>query len=84
MIRATVVSGGAEQGAFLNESGKQKAAIEMEPDAIAFGTLAAEIIPNTSGFFTSADEFDLDHPTGGFSSITAALEDIRQGKVGSF
>ncbi|XP_019177568.1 PREDICTED: bifunctional riboflavin biosynthesis protein RIBA 1, chloroplastic-like [Ipomoea nil] len=81
MIRATIVSGGAEQGAFLNESGEQKAAIKMEPDVIAFGTLTAEIIPKTSGFFTSGDEFDLDHPTGGFSSITEALEDIRQGKM---
>lgn len=56
---------------------------ETQTDAVSFGTLAADIVPTTSGFPLDDDEFDLDHPTEGFSSIPEAIEDIRQGKVGS-
>lgn len=55
--------------------------VQMQPDAIAFGTLAAQIAPATDDFFVDKDEFDLDHPTEGFTSIPEAIEDIRQGKV---
>ncbi|KAG8481557.1 hypothetical protein CXB51_026385 [Gossypium anomalum] len=57
----------------------QQAGIEVQPNAISFETLAAEITPVTNGFF--ADEYDLDHPTQGFASIQEAIEDIRQGKL---
>lgn len=70
----------AGQGEFVNE---HSTVIEDQPDAVAFGTLAAEITPNTSGFFIADDEFDLDRPTAGFASIAEAIEDIRQGRVGS-
>lgn len=39
----------------------------------------AEITPMTSGFV--ANEYDLDRPTEGFSSIPEAIEDIYQGNV---
>lgn len=70
------------QGDFLNECTEQSAGTKSQPDAVAFETLATEITPNTTGFFTTDDEFDLDRPTVGFSSIPEAVEDIRQGKVG--
>ncbi|PHT64127.1 Bifunctional riboflavin biosynthesis protein RIBA 1, chloroplastic [Capsicum annuum] len=54
---------------------------ETQTDAVSFGTLAADIVPTTSGFPLDDDEFDLDHPTEGFSSIPEAIEDIRQGKM---
>lgn len=60
----------------------EQVGIEIQPDTIAFGTLSAETTPTTSGFPIDNDEFDLDRPTKGFSSIPEAIEDIRQGKVG--
>lgn len=56
---------------------------EAQPDAVTFETLEADVVPTTSGFFSDNDESDLDCPTEGFSSIPEAIEDIRQGKVGS-
>lgn len=70
----------AGQGEFISE---QSNATDNQLDAVAFGTLAAEITPNTSSFFIADDEFDLDRPTAGFASIPEAVEDIRQGRVGS-
>ncbi|KAL7199786.1 hypothetical protein ACSBR2_021980 [Camellia fascicularis] len=55
--------------------------IEIQLDAIAFGTLGAETTPATFGFPIDNDEFDLDYPTKAFSSIPEAIEDIRQGKM---
>lgn len=74
-------SNGAVTGktGFVNGLVDQPTGIEIQPDAIGFGTLAAEITPMTRGF--SSDEYDLDHPTEGFASIPEAIEDIRQGKV---
>lgn len=40
--------------------------------------------PTASGFPLENDEFDLDMPSEGFSSIPEAIEDIRQGKVSLF
>ncbi|XP_059313780.1 bifunctional riboflavin biosynthesis protein RIBA 1, chloroplastic [Lycium ferocissimum] len=55
---------------------------ETQPDAVTFGTLAADVVvPTTSGFSSDNDEFDLDRPTEGFSSVPEAIEDIRQGKM---
>lgn len=70
----------AEKAGFFNGVVEQQTGIETQPpDAIGFGSLAAEITPTTSGFF--ADEYDLDRPTEGFASIPEAIEDIRQGKL---
>ncbi|XP_060167902.1 bifunctional riboflavin biosynthesis protein RIBA 1, chloroplastic [Lycium barbarum] len=55
---------------------------ETQPDAVTFGTLAADVVvPTTSGFSSDNDEFDLDRPTEGFSSVPEAIKDIRQGKM---
>lgn len=56
--------------------------IELQPDLVSFGTLAAEMIPTTMDSPEVEDEeFDLDRPTDGFASISQAIEDIREGKV---
>ncbi|CAI9770059.1 unnamed protein product [Fraxinus pennsylvanica] len=55
--------------------------VEVQPDSVDFGVLAADMALTTSGFAVKDDEFDLDQPSKGFSSITAAIEDIRQGKM---
>lgn len=56
--------------------------IELQPDLVSFGTLAAEMIPTTMVSPEVEDEeFDLDRPTDGFASIPQAIEDIRQGKL---
>uniref|UniRef100_A0A5B7CA49 Putative GTP cyclohydrolase II isoform 1 n=1 Tax=Davidia involucrata TaxID=16924 RepID=A0A5B7CA49_DAVIN len=71
----------AGHSSFVDEQADQPNGIEIQPDAVAFGTLAAEITPPTSGYFADDDEFDLDRSAEGFSSIPEALEDIRQGKL---
>ncbi|XP_012064968.1 monofunctional riboflavin biosynthesis protein RIBA 3, chloroplastic isoform X2 [Jatropha curcas] len=45
-----------------------------------FGTLDAEITPETIDFFVSDAEGDPDCPTPGYSSIEQALNTLRQGK----
>ncbi|XP_022752035.1 bifunctional riboflavin biosynthesis protein RIBA 1, chloroplastic-like [Durio zibethinus] len=91
-VRAALVSGEGDVLSYSNGNGVvpgktgfvhelvgQQTGIEIQPDAIGFGTLAGEITPMTSGFF--ADEYDLDRPAEGFASILEAVEDIRQGKL---
>ena len=91
-VRAALVSGEGDVLSYPNGNGvvsgktgfvnglvDQPTGFEIQPDAIRFGTLAAEITPMTSGFV--ANEYDLDRPTEGFASIPQAIEDIRQGKV---
>lgn len=51
---------------------------EIQPK---FGTLVPDFIPTPSGFPAHVDEYDLDRPTEGFSSIPDAIDDIRQGKM---
>ena len=55
--------------------------VHVQPDAIALGALSADTAPTTSTFPVESDEFDLDLPSEGFSSIPEAIEDIRKGKV---
>lgn len=88
-VKSTLLSG--EAGFLSHQNGRKSfvlnalpTGIEMQPDSIALGTLAAETIPVPSDFSVDGDEFDLDQPTVGFSSIREAIEDIRQGKVGCF
>lgn len=73
--RYALVSG---EGEVLSYSSSNGAAVHIKPDPLAFGT------PTINSFFHSKDEFDLDQPTEGFSSIADAIEDIRQGKVRKF
>ncbi|KAL2493700.1 bifunctional riboflavin biosynthesis protein RIBA 1 [Forsythia ovata] len=80
-----------EGGLLPNSSGKTFACntlisdvsggIEVQPDSVDFGILAADIVSKTSSFAIEDDEFDLDQPLEGFSSITEAIEDIHQGKM---
>lgn len=88
--RATLVSGEGDLLSFTTDGnglanktlvGDESVGIEIQPDAVAFGALTADIAPTTSGFPVDNDEFDLDRPTEGFASIPEAIEDIRQGKV---
>lgn len=69
------------QDTFVGKRLNQPSGIELQPDAIGFGTLSAEITPTTNAFFPNDDEYDLDRPTDRFASIPEAIEDIRQGKV---
>ncbi|KAL5556488.1 hypothetical protein UlMin_038724, partial [Ulmus minor] len=69
---------GAEVDNCVNKKDGGLNGMEMQSDAAAFGTLAAETTPITSSFFS---EYDLDCPTEGFSSVGEAIRDIRQGKL---
>lgn len=52
-----------------------------ESSSVPFGTLDAEITPETIDFFVSDAEGDPDCPSQGYSSIDQALNTLRQGKV---
>lgn len=80
-VRMRVVS---EEGDVFSSSKSNGSSmgIELQPDLVSFGTLAAEMIPTTlDSSDVDDEEFDLDRPTDGFASIPQAIEDIRQGKV---
>lgn len=81
VMRAALISGGHDN--FVNRQVGERNGIETLPDEIekAFGTIEAEITPTTRDFFSS-DDYDMDRPSDGFSSIPEAVEDIRKGKVG--
>ncbi|XP_047950667.1 bifunctional riboflavin biosynthesis protein RIBA 1, chloroplastic-like [Salvia hispanica] len=55
--------------------------VEIQSDSVALGALAADMAPTASGFPLESDEFDLDMPSEGFSSIPEAIKDIREGKM---
>ncbi|CAL9180512.1 unnamed protein product [Musa hybrid cultivar] len=52
----------------------------IRSDAVALGTIAADTAPVPDAFSIDNGELDLDFPTEGFSSVSEAIEDIRQGK----
>ncbi|KAI9081932.1 hypothetical protein K1719_036194 [Acacia pycnantha] len=62
-----------------NENGSMFGAMDESSSAL-FGTLDAEITPETADFFVSDAEGDPDCPTKGYSSIELALNALRQGK----
>ncbi|XP_015943463.1 bifunctional riboflavin biosynthesis protein RIBA 1, chloroplastic [Arachis duranensis] len=86
-VKATLISGGGDLLSYPNGSAvenldKDKSVgIEVQPDAIAFGSLPTDTTLSSIGFSIENDEFDLDAPTKGFASIPEAIEDIRQGKM---
>ncbi|CAM8944991.1 unnamed protein product [Rhodiola kirilowii] len=89
-VRLAVVTGEGDLASYSNGSSTsvdsafnrdEQVGIEVQPDALAFGTLSADTIPTTSGFPLENDKFDLDEPTEGFASVPEAIEDIRQGKM---
>ncbi|CAA0831022.1 Bifunctional riboflavin biosynthesis protein RIBA 1- chloroplastic [Striga hermonthica] len=55
--------------------------VEVQSDSVVLGALSADTAPTTSGFPVENNEFDLDLPSQGFSSIPEAIEDIRKGKM---
>lgn len=57
--------------------------VEVQSDSVVLGALAADMAPTASGFPLESDEYDLDMPSQGFSSIPEAIKDIREGKVRS-
>lgn len=60
---------------------KSMTSTELDTDTISFGTVTAEITPETDNqVFISEDDVDLDCPSKGFCSIPDAIEAIRQGK----
>ena len=63
-----------------NENGSVFGGMD-ESASSPFGTLDAEITPETSDFFVSDAEGDPDCPSKGYSSIEQALDALRQGKV---
>ncbi|CAL9771502.1 unnamed protein product [Musa acuminata subsp. burmannicoides] len=52
----------------------------LRSDGVALGTIAADTAPVPDAFSIDNGELDLDRPTEGFSSVSEAIEDIRQGK----
>ncbi|KAK9279764.1 hypothetical protein L1049_013446 [Liquidambar formosana] len=62
-----------------NENGSLLGTFD-ESGSAPFGTVDAEITPETTGFFVSDAEGDPDCPTEGFSSIEQALNTLRHGK----
>lgn len=53
----------------------------LQADNVMVGTDVADLAPEIDEFSSYDDNPDLDSPTGGFSSIPEAIEDIRQGKL---
>ena len=89
-IKATLTSGGGDLRSHPNSSdavkngdllGVESVGTEVQPNAVAFGTLGADTALTSNGFSDDNDEFDLDSPTEGFASIPEAIEDIWNGKV---
>ncbi|XP_010942615.1 probable bifunctional riboflavin biosynthesis protein RIBA 1, chloroplastic isoform X1 [Elaeis guineensis] len=52
----------------------------LQAHAVKHGTISADMSPAMDDFSADDNEPDLDCPTEGFSSISEAIEDIRQGK----
>lgn len=75
-------AGNVDDDSFLkgNENGSLLGAFDESASA-PFGTVDAEITPETIDFFVSDAEGDPDCPTEGFSSIEQALNTLCQGKV---
>lgn len=69
------------QDVLIDKLAEEPIRIRQQLDTFSFGTVADEISPTINGFFADRNEYDLDCPTQGFSSIPEAIEDIRQGKV---
>ncbi|KAL5992561.1 Bifunctional riboflavin biosynthesis protein RIBA 1, chloroplastic [Asimina triloba] len=64
----------------VHEQSNLATSIKLKADSIALGTIEADIAPATNDSLINNDDFDLDQPSEGFSSIPQAIEDIRQGK----
>jgi len=77
-LHVSYAGGDSSENIVIN--GKANPSNSVQADAVALGTIAADMAPVVDGFSADDDELDLDSPTKGFSSIPEAIEDIRQGK----
>ncbi|CAO2188628.1 unnamed protein product, partial [Urochloa humidicola] len=77
-LHVSYAGGNSSERVIIN--GKANPSNAVQADAVALGTIAADMAPVVDGFSADDDELDLDSPTEGFSSIPEAIEDIRQGK----
>ncbi|CAO2191832.1 unnamed protein product [Urochloa humidicola] len=77
-LHVSYAGGDSSERVIIN--GKANPSNAVQADAVALGTIAADMAPVVDGFSADDDELDLDSPTEGFSSIPEAIEDIRQGK----
>uniref|UniRef100_K3YH11 GTP cyclohydrolase II n=1 Tax=Setaria italica TaxID=4555 RepID=K3YH11_SETIT len=77
-LHVSYAGGDSSENVIIN--GKVNPSNAVQADAVALGTIAADMAPVVDGFSADDDELDLDFPTEGFSSIPEAIEDIRQGK----
>ncbi|PQQ00651.1 monofunctional riboflavin biosynthesis protein RIBA 3 chloroplastic [Prunus yedoensis var. nudiflora] len=64
----------------IDQNGSLLGGLDEAASAVPFGTLDAEITPETIDFFVSDAEGDPDCPSEGYSSIEQALNTLRQGK----
>ncbi|KAH6773240.1 GTP cyclohydrolase II [Perilla frutescens var. frutescens] len=81
----------AENGSLPHSSGSDVASkalisdvsggVEIQSESVVLGALAADMAPTFGGFSVENDEYELDMPSEGFSSIPEAIEDIRKGKM---
>ncbi|XP_019053598.1 PREDICTED: monofunctional riboflavin biosynthesis protein RIBA 3, chloroplastic isoform X1 [Nelumbo nucifera] len=81
-VGATRIGGGelfGDGSPLENENGALFGAVD-ESSMATFGTVNAEITPETVDFFVSDAEGDPDRPSEGFSAIDKALDALRQGK----
>lgn len=84
--RFTAVPRSSESDILLGESAvveQDNATVNsmVQEDAVALGTMTADMASVPDDFSIDNDENDLDCPTEGFSCISEAIKDIRQGKV---
>ncbi|XP_021820389.1 monofunctional riboflavin biosynthesis protein RIBA 3, chloroplastic [Prunus avium] len=64
----------------IDQNGSLLGRLDEAASAVPFGTLDAEITPETIDFFVSEAEGDPDCPSEGYSSIEQALNTLSQGK----
>lgn len=83
-VKASVIS--REDDLLSYTNGNAPIQDPSQADSVSLGTLAPSDSSNAppNGFVADDDDYELDLPTPGFSSIPEAIQDIRQGKVRFF
>ncbi|KAF2611373.1 hypothetical protein F2Q70_00010882 [Brassica cretica] len=80
-VKASVIS--REDDLLSYTNGNAPIQDPSQADSVSLGTLAPSDSANAppNGFVADDDDYELDLPTPGFSSIPEAIQDIRQGKL---
>ncbi|CAF1707208.1 unnamed protein product [Brassica napus] len=80
-VKASVIS--REDDLLSYTNGNAPIQDPSQADSVSLGTLAPSDSSNAppNGFVADDDDYELDLPTPGFSSIPEAIQDIRQGKL---